>query len=370
MSNTKDYISFFKRDINMTNDSRMRKVLRRHGGLAVAVYEEVLAMVYETGSYFLPWLDDYALDIADRLYEPDQEKIRQIIEMLIEVGLFSKEYFEEYGVITSFGIQKRYSERGDRSHRRREIHEYAIPDTSTARVCAEVRVSARLCAEVREPARDCAEMRSRDRDRAIDRAIDPPPTPPLVGNDGGNGGDVGGNGGDDEIVDVDSKPSLSPTIQTYPAKSSPNALPGKNNPNTPPRATSDSRGIFEPSGEDPENAPITQVIKLWNDAFKGTSAEYTYFYPSAIISEGIQRRLRLTPELETFKKVFAYARKEFEGKGIDNHQFVWTLSGVFNRQETFDHLLAKATAPTPASKRTSPRGAPALTASDYDNDPW
>ena len=99
MANTKNHITFFKRDIDMTNDTRMRKVLRRYGGLSVAVYEEVLAMVYETGSYYLPWSDDYALDIADRLYEPDQEKIRQIIGLLIESGLFSKEIFDEFGIL-------------------------------------------------------------------------------------------------------------------------------------------------------------------------------------------------------------------------------------------------------------------------------
>ena len=360
MANTKNHITFFKRDIDMTNDTRMRKVLRRYGGLSVAVYEEVLAMVYETGSYYLPWSDDYALDIADRLYEPDQEKIRQIIGLLIESGLFSKEIFDEFGILTSRGIQERFTDRGDQSHRRREIREYALTESGTARVCAEVRVNAQICAEVRASAQDCAEMRSRD--RARDRAIDPPPTPPL-----------GGNGGNGPMAITDEKSSSGQTTGSSAPGPAPNALAVQTNPITPSEAADDSTDDYGDSTEEetPENAPVNRVISLWNDVFRGTVEEYRHLYPTAMIAHGIQKRLKLTPDLETFRKVFVYARKECEGRGLDNHQFIWTLGGLFHREEAFDHLLAKATAPPPAAARLpSPRGAPVLTAGDYDSDPW
>ena len=359
MAAEKKHISFFKRDIDMTNDSRMRKVLRRFGGLAVAVYEEVLAMVYETGSYFLLWQEDYALDIADRLYEPDQEKIRQIIDLLIDAGLFSKELFMQFGILTSRGIQERFTERGDQSHRRREIRDYALTDGETAQVCTEVRVDARICAEVRATAQDCAEMRSRDRDRERARATDPPPTPPL-----------GGNGGDGSSAIPDEKPSSVPSVQSSPPDPAPNALTVQNNPITPSETADDFTGGYGDSEESPENAPVNRVISLWNDVFRGTVEEYTHLYPTAMIAHGIEKRLKLTPDLETFRKVFVYARKECEGRGLDNHQFIWTLGGLFRREEAFDHLLAKATAPPPASRLPNPRGAPVLTAGDYDSDPW
>ena len=359
MANPKRQITFFKRDIDMTNDSRMRKVLRRYGGLAVAVYEEVLAMVYETGSYFLPWSDDYALDIADRLYEPDQEKIRQIIGLLIESGLFSKELFDEFGILTSRGIQERFTDRGDQSHRRREIHQYALAEDGTAQVCAEVQVNARICAEVRATARECANMRSRDRER--DRAIDyPPPTPPL--------GASGGRGGSAAVPDE--KPSTGHSVQPSPPLPASNALTVRNTPNIPSSAADDFSGVFEDSMQDPESAPVSRVIRLWNDVFRGTVEEYTHLYPTAMIAHGIEKRLKITPDLETFRKVFVYARQECEGRGLDNHRFIWTLGGLFRREEAFDHLLAKATAPPPASKLPQTRGAPVLTASDYDSDPW
>ena len=94
--------------------------------------------------------------------------------------------------------------------------------------------------------------------------------------------------------------------------------------------------------------------------------EYRHFYATGFLDENIRHRLKLDPDIETFRKVFDYARLEFDGRGIDGKRFIWSLPGLFNKEESFDLLLSKA-----AVGNISPaRGAPVLTAQDYDSDPW
>ena len=379
MAGQKTRITFFKRDVDMTNDTRMRRVLRRYGGLGVAVYEEVLAMVYETGSYFLRWSDDYALDIADRLYEPDQEKIRLIIGMFIEVGLFSKELFEEFGILTSRGIQERFTDRGEQSHRRKEIQWYALIDgdgaqecaalRDNARGCAEVRANAQDCAETRDIAQDCAKMRSRKRERARDRAIDPPPTPPL----GGNGGEEDLPPGAESFSDSeeDTETEDDEAAQTEKSALSPLALALRAD--RPPSPKSDQKHTNGDSwgdyGDSVRSDLTSRVVDEWNKRFRGTRSEYRYPRAEGDLRDRIHHRLELDPDIGTFGKVFDYARLEYEGNGVGTHQFVSTLTPLFNKEETFDWLLAKADAPQTAAAHRQ-RGAPVLTAQDYDSDPW
>ena len=385
MAGQKNRITFFKRDVDMTNDTRMRKVLRRYGGLGVAVYEEVLAMVYETGSYYLPWSDDYALDIADRLYEPDQEKIRQIIGLLIETGLFSKELFDEFGILTSRGIQERFTDRGEQSHRRKEIQRYALIEEEGARECAELRdhardcagvranaqncadmrATARDCAEMRDNAQTCAKMRSRERERARDRAIVPPPTPPLVGNEGGEDvlpcseslSDSGETTerDDDEAIQPE-KSDLSPLTLALRGGSPPYPK------STPKHTNGGYRGNY---GDSVKCDLTALVVDEWNKRFRGTRSEYRYPRAEGNLRDQIQQRLELDPDIGTFGKVFDYARLEYEGNGVGNHQFVWTLTKLFNKEETFDWLLAKADAPQTSAASHRQRGAPVLTEADY-----
>ena len=375
MARQKNRVTFFWRDVDMTNDSRMRKVLRRYGGLAVSVYEEVLAMVYETGSYYLPWSDDYALDIADKLYEPDQEKIRQIIGMLIEVGLFSKELFEEFGILTSRGIQERFTDRGEQSHRRKEIHWFALIDGENAQDFAEVRVSAQDCAVLRDNARNCAEMRAnaqlcakpgaKDKAKVKAKAIDPPPTPPL-----------GGNGGEGDVLS--SAESLSDSEETTETEEDEAIQPEKSDlspltlalmddsPPYPKSTPKHTNGGYKGNYGDSVKSDLTSlVVDEWNKRFRGTRSEYRYPRAEGNLRDQIRRRLELDPDLGTFGKVFDYARLEYEGNGVGNHQFVWTLTKLFNKEETFDWLLAKADAPQTTSAPHRQRGAPVLTESDY-----
>lgn len=365
MAGQKNRITFFKRDVDMTNDTRMRKVLRRYGGLGVAVYEEVLAMVYETGSYFLRWSDDYALDIADRLYEPDQEKIRQIIGLFIEVGLFSKELFDEFGILTSRGIQERFTDRGEQSHRRKEIQRYALIEEEGALECAELRDHARDCAGARANAQTCAKMRSRERERARDRAIVPPPTPPLGGNEGGE--DV-----------LPCSESLSDSGETTETDDDEAIQPGKSDlspltlalrggrPPSPKSTPKYTNGGYRDNYGDSVKSDLTAlVVDEWNKRFRGTRSEYRYPRAEGNLRDQIQQRLELDPDLGTFGKVFDYARLEYEGNGVGNHQFVWTLTKLFNKEETFDWLLAKADAPQTSAASHRQRGAPVLTEADY-----
>lgn len=380
MARQKNRVTFFWRDIDITNDSRVRKVLRKHGGLGGFVYEEILGMVYGTGSYYLHWKDDYILDIADKVYEQDAEKIRRIFETILESELFSKKLFDEFGILTSRGIQERFTDRGEQSHRRKEIRDYALIDGDNAQNCADLRANAQDCADLRDNAHNCAEMRGnaqlcanpgpKDKDkekakekstRALSLSVNTQERVRARGDETEFLSQTFQNAEPEEDEATQSEKSgLSPP---EPALRDDTPCSPKSNQN---HACGDSRGNYGDSAANADPLSVPGVISEWNKRFKGTRSEYRHFYATGFLDENIRHRLKLDPDIETFRKVFDYARLEFDGRGIDGKRFIWSLPGLFNKEESFDLLLSKA-----AVGNISPaRGAPVLTAQDYDSDPW
>lgn len=98
-----DYFSF---DVSFFQDIRIRKLIKNHGIQAVPVYEILLCNIYESG-YYLEWDDDLPFTISE-ISHIEEDTILKIFNYCIEVGLFNKEIFEQYHVITSRSIQQRY----------------------------------------------------------------------------------------------------------------------------------------------------------------------------------------------------------------------------------------------------------------------
>lgn len=99
-------LDYFPFDVDFFTDPKIRILRSRYGADGVTLYMYLLCEIYRNG-YYLKMDEDYIYLTADDL-RMDVNKVRQVLNFLLERSLFSKTLFQSDKVITSTGIQKRF----------------------------------------------------------------------------------------------------------------------------------------------------------------------------------------------------------------------------------------------------------------------
>jgi hypothetical protein len=100
-------LEFFSVDVDMNRNMKVRRLMREYGTEGYTILMFLLSWVYEKGQF---WRYDNIEDVIFGLSEStnvSEERIEQIIDFLVEVGLFDKVSFK-LGYFTSHEIQRRY----------------------------------------------------------------------------------------------------------------------------------------------------------------------------------------------------------------------------------------------------------------------
>ena len=100
-------LDYFPLDIDIFNDLKIRKLIKYQGGKAITVYALLLCNIYKSG-YYMKW-DKELPFICSELTGFEEAYISEVIKTCLTLGLFSKELFDAEKVLTSKGIQERYS---------------------------------------------------------------------------------------------------------------------------------------------------------------------------------------------------------------------------------------------------------------------
>lgn len=121
-------LEYFPMDIDIFNDLKIRKLIKYQGGKSITVYALLLCNIYKNG-YYMEW-DKELPFICSELTGFDEAYISEVIKACLTLGLFSNELFETKKVLTSRGIQERYSRICAQCRRTYNIAEYnlLIPD--------------------------------------------------------------------------------------------------------------------------------------------------------------------------------------------------------------------------------------------------
>ena len=93
--------------IDCCDDSRMKLVELKHGLVAYAVYVKLLQKIYGNKGYYMNWDEDILLLFSGE-YNLSVEKVDSIVTDMLGRGIFNKELFEKYGILTSSEIQEQY----------------------------------------------------------------------------------------------------------------------------------------------------------------------------------------------------------------------------------------------------------------------
>ncbi len=115
---------YFPLDTDIFNDLKIRKLIKRKGSEAVAMYTYILSIIYRDG-YYTHWDEDLAFVTAEQLGITETQ-ITNILDCCLEMGLFSKRLFETEKILTSAGIQKRYLKICTLCKRTHTVDEYSL----------------------------------------------------------------------------------------------------------------------------------------------------------------------------------------------------------------------------------------------------
>ena len=100
-------LDYFPMDIDIFSDLKIRKLIKYQGGKAISIYALLLCNIYKNG-YYIEW-DDELPFICSELTGFDEAYVSEVIKTCLSLGLFSKDLFDAERVLTSKGIQERYT---------------------------------------------------------------------------------------------------------------------------------------------------------------------------------------------------------------------------------------------------------------------
>lgn len=103
----KSGIDFFPLDVNL--DSKFELIEAEFGLTGFGVVVHLLMEIYGKEGYYIEWTNEVALLFAKKI-GAGVGVVSEIVEASIRRGMFDKELYEKYHVLTSRGIQKRYFE--------------------------------------------------------------------------------------------------------------------------------------------------------------------------------------------------------------------------------------------------------------------
>lgn len=134
----KSGIDYFPLDVSL--DKKFELIEAEFGLTGFGVVVHLLQEIYGKEGYYIEWTEEVALLFARR-YGLGGGVVSEIIEASIRRGMFDKEIYDKYRVLTSKGIQKRYFEAVSR---RKSLEvDYNILLVDPAQICKDVNISAK-----------------------------------------------------------------------------------------------------------------------------------------------------------------------------------------------------------------------------------
>lgn len=102
-------LEYFPFDVGFFSDKKIKILKSRYGADGIVIYQYLLCEIYKENGYFLIVDEDFEYIISDDL-NMESNKVKQVLNFLLERSLFDSKLFQSDKVLTSAGIQKRYQE--------------------------------------------------------------------------------------------------------------------------------------------------------------------------------------------------------------------------------------------------------------------
>lgn len=110
--NPKRGLDYFPKDVDYYDDFKIMDLINEYGPLGQTIYDVIVCMIYHEGYYLEVSLDKLAMKVVRTVgnrWVKDKNLVLQVIQYCADIDLFDNDLLNQ-SVITSAGIQKRYSE--------------------------------------------------------------------------------------------------------------------------------------------------------------------------------------------------------------------------------------------------------------------
>ena len=99
--------SYFTLDVSFSDSIRLATI--EAGNNAIPILIELWQKIYGSHGYYIDFKDDHKLlFISSALTKISIDELEKIINVFFKRGIFSKEHYEKYGILTSDSIQERF----------------------------------------------------------------------------------------------------------------------------------------------------------------------------------------------------------------------------------------------------------------------
>jgi predicted MPP superfamily phosphohydrolase len=100
-------LDYFSHDTGMCEDYKMKLLIAKYKANGYAIYNHILELSYKENGFYFKKTDDNIILIGF-LFSIDTSQVNEVIDYMLEKGLFSKELYEKYSILTSERMQINY----------------------------------------------------------------------------------------------------------------------------------------------------------------------------------------------------------------------------------------------------------------------
>ena len=121
---TKSGLDYFPLEVNIFSDIKCRKLMRPYGTNGLTFYIYLLCRIYEDGYYIE--LDDDLIFFAAETLKLDENYVNEMLNFMFKIGVFDEFSAKKNNILTSKGIQKRYSEIAKIARRKKIVEKFSL----------------------------------------------------------------------------------------------------------------------------------------------------------------------------------------------------------------------------------------------------
>lgn len=133
----KEGIDYSEWDVDIMDDPKIDTLMEGTGCQGFVVFFYLCQRIYASHGYYMNWQKKYASTIARRVgCGVSSNMVSKAIELCLSEGLFDKGMFDKYSILTSRGIQKRFTRVIPKRSNKKVFQEYWLlsPDKSAGAV--------------------------------------------------------------------------------------------------------------------------------------------------------------------------------------------------------------------------------------------
>lgn len=108
MGRIKQGLDYFPLNTDLIHDRIIRRVMKREGDSAFTVLLYTLSYLYSGEGYYIRASDDFYDELADQLFDTDNDTVRRAVLLFVEYGFFDATLYERCGILTSADIQRQF----------------------------------------------------------------------------------------------------------------------------------------------------------------------------------------------------------------------------------------------------------------------